>query len=62
MFDYDELRLYVVTYHSGGEGKGDTWTEEGSDRQMGQIIQTCRPSGIETTHLIVLGIIRIRIK
>ena len=38
--------FYVITYQSGGEGKGDTQIDFGTDRQKNMTGQTGRPMGI----------------
>ena len=50
-----KFAFYATTSQSGSEGKGDTQTHVGTDRQTNLIGQTWRHTGIETTHLIGLG-------
>ena len=57
-----KYKFYVTTSQSGGEGKGDTYTDIGTDIHTHIIGQTERPTGIETTHLIGLGFSRRRIQ
>ena len=59
---YDEVRLYITTSQSRGEGQGDTQTDSGTDRLIYQIVHAGRPTGIDTTHPIILGFIPIRIQ
>ena len=40
--EYDEVRLYVTTYKSGGEGKGNAYTDTETDIQIDQIGKTDR--------------------
>ena len=56
--NYDGLRLLRHNYQSRGEGQGDTETEGGKCIQTNIIIQTDRPTVIDTTHLSSLGFIR----
>ena len=54
--------FYVTNSQNGGEGQGDTQTDDRTYRQKNIIGKTDRPAGIETTHLIGLGFSRRRIK
>ena len=49
-FNYDEMRLYATNSKIWDEGQGNTWTGNGTDRKMDQIIPTGRNLGIDTTH------------
>ena len=59
MMMYD---FYVTTYQSGGGGKGGTQTDAKTDKHMNLIGHTIIPTGIDTTHLIVLVFSRRRIQ
>ena len=52
MMGYD---FYVIISQSGGEGKGDTKTDVETYRHTNLIGNICRPTGIDTTHIIILG-------
>ena len=51
--NYDEVHLKFTTPKSGGEGKSDTRKYYGTDIQTNLILQTGRPSRIDTTHPII---------
>ena len=61
-FKYDKMCLYIITYQSRGEGKGNTQIYKGSYRQMYLIGQTVRYLGIYATHPTGLGFSQIRIQ
>ena len=51
---YDEMRLCVATYQSGGEGHGNTQIYDETDRYMYLIGYTGKPLVIDTTNPIRL--------
>ena len=57
-----KYNFYVTTSQSGGEDRGDTQADVGTDRQTNIIGKTVRTIGIETTHIIRLGFSQRRIQ
>ena len=57
-FNYDEVRLYISTYQSGGDREDNICTKHGTGRHMDLIGQTVRPLAIDTTHPIRLESVR----
>ena len=47
--NYYEMRLYATNFQSGVEGQGNTWTDNGIDRQTDHILYTGTPSEIENS-------------
>ena len=61
-FNYYEIKLYTTSSKSGGKGKGNTQTHNGTNIFMNLIVQTDINLGIETTNSTGLGFSRIRIQ